>query len=448
MFAADLEIKPMIVQKFGGTSVGSAARMRQVADLATEAGASLLVLSAMSGTTNQLEEVSRLLTESNLYKAMQLLDEIERKHLLVAEELLTNPLAAQQYIQERLSSLKSDILLHYSEGSIGSLFQGIVVEGELFSTYLLAQYLRELGKEVFWFEASDAIQLNEAGEVDVAAIRERLQTTLRGIDAPLLLTQGFLCSDANGRLSNLGRGGSDYSAALLGAALEVEEIQIWTDIDGMHNNDPRYVEQTKALTELSYEEAENMAFFGASVLHPKTIQPAKEYSIPLRIKNTLNPSAKGSLVREKALEQEITAVAAKDQMVSLHLQTPEAELSPRFIVQVCALFERYGIAVEMLTTSNKALSLTVSESPSLIPLMEELKKIGQVEREDQLSLISVVGDLSADSKGIAERITSPLQRIPIRMITYGGKPHNFSVLVKTAEKQEALASLHENLFLN
>jgi len=441
----------MIVQKFGGTSVGSAERIKEVANLIQDEQQKIVVLSAMNGTTNQLQKVCDYLKQNNLFKAIVLLEEMEHSYQIIINELLDDKKARNNvrlFIVNRFSILKEQIVVHYNRGDIYVFYSTILTEGEQFSTYLLYQYLLGKKASAFLLQATDFMQLNQYGEPNIEVIKERLNTLLLSRKEQIIITQGFVCLDSMGVISNLNRGGSDYTASLIGAVVNAKEIQIWTDINGMHNNDPRFVMNTTVISHLSYEEAADLAYFGASVLHPSTIRPAQEYNIPIRIKDAFNPEQKGTYIQGTLPSEGITAIASKDHITSINIKSARKFLAPDFLSKVFEVFERYNTPIDMLSVSEISVSLTIDNKEYLSAIIKELKHLGQVEINKGLSIICIVGNMEGESRGVANRITDPLKEIPIRMIVYGGSKHNLSLLVKTQVKKDALEALHKKLFLN
>lgn len=436
----------MIVLKFGGTSVGSAQRMHEVAQLVSSNEPKIVVLSAMSGTTNSLVEIANYLYKKNHEGALDQILALEKKYIDTVNELYkTDEYKAKgnELIHSHFNYIKSftqDMFTIYEE-------KAILAQGELISTALFHFLLQEQGIKSALIPALNFMRIDKDNEPDLFYIRENIQ---REIDnqpnQAVYITQGFICRNSYGEIDNLKRGGSDYTASLVGAGINALEIQIWTDIDGMHNNDPRFVENTYPLSHLSFDEAAELAYFGAKILHPSSILPAKLANIPVRLKNTMQPDAEGTLVSSKTGKEGIKAIAAKDDITAVKIKSGRMLLAYGFMRKVFEIFEMYKTPIDMITTSEVAVSLTIDETQNLSKIVEELQKYGSVEIDENLSIICVVGNFIAESKGYALKIFDALQDIPIRMISYGGSKHNVSVLVNTSDKKAALQALNEKLF--
>lgn len=438
----------MLVLKFGGTSVGSATRIKEVANLINTSEKKLVVLSAMSGTTNSLVEIAGYLYKKNHDSANEAILALEKKYLEVIEELYTTPEFKEkgnELIKSHFTYIKSftqDMFTLFEE-------KAILAQGELISTALLHYYLKEQNIESVLVPSLNFMRTDKDGEPDLFYIKENVNREIsKNPDGKLFITQGFICRNAFGEIDNLKRGGSDYSASLIGVACSADEIQIWTDIDGMHNNDPRYVENTKPLASLSFDEAAELAYFGAKILHPASVQPCKIANIPVRLKNTLQPEASGTLISSETDGTGIKAIAVKDNITAIKIKSGRMLLAHGFMRKVFEIFETYKTSIDMITTSEVAVSVTIDDTKYLNDIVDELKKFGTVEVDENLSIICVVGDFIAESKGYALKIFGALKNISIRMISYGGSRHNVSLLVNTSDKNEALISLHKNLFEN
>ena len=436
----------MLVLKFGGTSVGSAARIKEVATLINSSEKKVVVLSAMSGTTNSLVEIANYLYKKNNDGANEAILALEKSYYQVIDELFSTESAKEkgrELIKSHFTHIKSftqDMFTLFEE-------KAILAQGELISTALMHYYLTEQNIDSVLIPALNFMRIDKDGEPDLFYIKENLNRVIdEKSDNNLFITQGFICRNAFGEIDNLRRGGSDYSAALLGVACNASEIQIWTDIDGMHNNDPRYVENTQPLSNLSFDEAAELAYFGAKILHPASVQPCKIANIPVRLKNTMQPKAEGTLVNGETNGHGIKAIAAKDGITAIKIKSGRMLLAHGFMRKVFEIFETYKTSIDMITTSEVAVSVTIDDTKYLNDIVDELKKYGTVEVDQDLSIICVVGDFIAESKGYALKVFGALQAISIRMISYGGSRHNVSLLVNTSDKKEALNSLHKNLF--
>lgn len=436
----------MIVLKFGGTSVGSAERIKAVAKLVDTTDKKLVVLSAMSGTTNKLVDIANYLYKKNNEAASELILVLEQNYFKVIDELFKTELYKQkgkELIVSHFKSIKSftqDLFTLFEEKSI-------LAQGELISTALLHFYLSENNINSVLIPALNFMRTDKDGEPDLFYIKENIKREINAHPKDtLFITQGFIARNAFGEIDNLKRGGSDYTASLVGVALKAKEIQIWTDIDGMHNNDPRIIENTKSLTNISFEEAAELAYFGAKILHPASVHPAKIANIPVRLKNTMKPEAFGTLITGKSNEKGIKAIAAKDDITAIKIKSGRMLLAHGFMRKVFEIFEIYKTPIDMITTSEVAVSITIDDTKYLTDIVDELKKYGTVETETNLSIICIVGDFIAESKGYAVTIFKALENIPIRMISYGGSRHNVSILVESKHKKDALTSLNSTLF--
>jgi len=438
----------MKVLKFGGTSVGSAQRMREVAELIHAPGQRrLVVLSAMSGTTNTLVAIARLLYDGDLAAATARIEIMRQDYHMVARELLPNEAVATVVIKQ-LDGVFRTLFDLTRQPLSASGERVILAQGELLSTYLFHQYVTGiLGREAVLLPALEFMRLDQDDEPDAAYIREHLAATLAPhAQEPLFITQGYICRNTQGHIDNLKRGGSDYSASLIGAAVSAEEIQIWTDIDGLHNNDPRVVPNTYPLRELSFDEAAELAYFGAKILHPSSVLPARLHGIPVRLLNTMQPEAPGTLISSKTGREAIKAVAAKDGITAINVKSSRMLLAHGFLRSLFEIFERYRTSIDMITTSEVAVSLTIDDASRLPQILEELRHFGTVEVDTEQTIICLVGNLSQANHGAAHRAFEALQNIPLRMISYGGSPNNISILVNTADKVQALQALNAGLF--
>ena len=437
----------MKVMKFGGTSVGSPERIKHVAELITESGEStFVVLSAMSGTTNTLIEISDYLYRKNPEGANEIINALEKKYMGHVEELYATDeyrQATRDFLRQEFDYLRSftkDIFTSFEEKSI-------VAQGEVMSTNMMVNYLQEKGIKAVLLSALDFMRTDKNGEPDPQYIKEKLAAIMMKNEGyQLYITQGFICRNAYGEVDNLLRGGSDYTASLIGAALPAEEIQIWTDIDGMHNNDPRVVEHTEAVSQLNFEEAAELAYFGAKILHPTCVQPAKYASIPVRVKNTMDPKANGTIIDNVVMRGKIKAVAAKDNITAIKIKSSRMLLATGFLRKVFEIFESYQTPIDMIATSEVGVSMSIDNQTHLTDIVNELKKYGTVTVDSDMTIICVVGDLDWSNLGFETLVLEALQNIPVRMISYGGSNYNISFLIKGSDKKRALQSLSEKLF--
>ena len=438
----------MKVLKFGGTSVGSAQRMKEVAKLITDGEQKIVVLSAMSGTTNTLVEISDYLYKKNPEGANEIINKLESKYKQHVDELF----ATQEYKQKGLEVVKShfDYIRSYTK-DLFTLFEEKVVlaQGELISTAMVNFYLQECGAKSVLLPALEFMRTDKNAEPDPVYIKEKLQAQLELYpDMDIYITQGFICRNAYGEIDNLQRGGSDYTASLIGAAVKASEIQIWTDIDGMHNNDPRIVQGTSPVRQLHFEEAAELAYFGAKILHPTCILPAKLNNIPVRLLNTMQPDAPGTLISNAIEKGKIKAVAAKDNITSIKIKSGRMLLATGFLRKVFKTFENYQTPIDMVTTSEVGVSVTIDNRKHLEEIVDDLKKYGTVTVDEDMVIVCVVGDLEWDNIGFEARIVQAMKDVPVRMISYGGSNYNVSLLIKASDKQRALQALSDHLFNN
>lgn len=433
--------------KFGGTSVGSPERMKGVASLITKSGEpTFIVLSAMSGTTNTLIEISDYLYRKNPEGANELINNLEQKYLGHVEELYSTEEYKQktrQFLSEEFNYLRTftkDLFTSFEEKSI-------VAQGEVLSTNMVVNYLQEQGIKATLLSALDFMRTDKNAEPDGQYIKEHLTAIMdENQGYQIYITQGFICRNAYGEVDNLQRGGSDYTASLVGAAINAEEIQIWTDIDGMHNNDPRVVEKTEAVRQLNFEEASELAYFGAKILHPTCVQPAKYAGIPVRLKNTMDPDAEGTIIDNTLVRRKIKAVAAKDNITVIKIKSSRMLGASGFLRKVFEIFESYQTSIDMITTSEVGVSMTIENNSHLAEIVDELKKYGTVTVDTEMCIVCVVGDLDWSNVGFETLATDAMKDIPVRMISYGGSNFNISFLIREEDKKRALQSLSTVLF--
>ncbi|MBR0334556.1 MAG: aspartate kinase [Bacteroidales bacterium] len=436
----------MKVLKFGGTSVGSASRMKQVYNIINNGEKKIVVLSAMSGTTNALLEIAAYLYKKNPDTANELINNLELKYFRTVDELYES----KEYSSQAIENLKAHF--EYIRSFTKKLFtlfeeKALVAQGELLSTMLFNLYLNERGIKSVLLPALDFMRINKNAEPETQYLREHLTALLEAnADADMYVTQGFICLNAYGEVDNLTRGGSDYSASLIGAAVAADEIQIWTDIDGMHNNDPRVVDKTSPVSFLSFDEAAELAYFGAKILHPTCILPAKLAKIPVRLLNTMQPEAHGTLISNKTEMHKIKAVAAKENITAIKIKSGRMLLAYGFLRRVFEIFESYQTPVDMICTSEVGVSMTIDNDKHLNEILDELKKIGTVSVDKDMVIICVVGDLDWENVGFESRVVDAVKDIPVRMISYGGSNYNISLLVKAEDKQRTLQALSTHLF--
>ena len=437
----------MKVMKFGGTSVGSPERMKGVASLVTESGEpTFIVLSAMSGTTNSLVEISDYLYKKNPEGANEVINNLEKKYMQHVEELYSTEEMKQttrEFLQGEFNYLRSftkDLFTSFEEKSI-------VAQGEMMSTNMVVNYLKEQGVKAVLLSALDFMRTDKNAEPDPQYIKEKLAAIMEENQGyQIYITQGFICRNAYGEVDNLQRGGSDYTASLIGAALPADEIQIWTDIDGMHNNDPRVVEHTEAVRQLNFEEAAELAYFGAKILHPTCVQPAKYAGIPVRLKNTMDPKADGTIIDNVIVRGKIKAVAAKDNITAIKIKSSRMLLATGFLRKVFEIFESYQTPIDMIATSEVGVSMSIDNDAHINDIVNELKKYGTVTVDSDMCIICVVGDLDWSNVGFETIATDAMKNIPVRMISYGGSNYNISFLIKEKDKKQALQNLSNVLF--
>ena len=433
--------------KFGGTSVGSPERMKGVASLVTESGEpTFIVLSAMSGTTNSLVEISDYLYKKNPEGANEVINNLEKKYMQHVEDLYSTDemkKTTREFLQGEFNYLRSftkDLFTSFEEKSI-------VAQGEIMSTNMVVNYLKEQGVKAVLLSALDFMRTDKNAEPDPQYIKEKLAAIMEDNQGyQIYITQGFICRNAYGEVDNLQRGGSDYTASLIGAALPADEIQIWTDIDGMHNNDPRVVEHTEAVRQLNFEEAAELAYFGAKILHPTCVQPAKYAGIPVRLKNTMDPKADGTIIDNVIVRGKIKAVAAKDNITAIKIKSSRMLLATGFLRKVFEIFESYQTPIDMIATSEVGVSMSIDNAAHLNDIVNELKKYGTVTVDSDMCIICVVGDLDWSNVGFETIATDAMKNIPVRMISYGGSNYNISFLIRERDKKQALQNLSNVLF--
>lgn len=434
------------VLKFGGTSVGSAQRIKDLVNLTVDGQPKIIVLSAMSGTTNALVEICEALYNKNTAKASDLIAALKQKYNKEVAELYARPETlekAGQLISNHFNYITAFTLDMFTANEE----KAILAQGELLSTAMYHYYLEELGVASVLLPALNFMRLDANEEPDLPYIEKYIGEELAKYEGHgVFITQGFICRNVFGEIDNLKRGGSDYTASIIGAAIRSPEIQIWTDIDGMHNNDPRMVSKTHPIQELSFDEAAELAYFGAKILHPTCILPAQKRNIPVRLKNTMQPKAQGTLIANIETQQGIKAVAAKDGITAINIKSDRMLLAYGFLRAVFEIFERYKTPIDMICTSEVAVSLTIDNSRHLADIIRELKDIAQVEVDENQTIISIVGRLPKDKAGYGHKVLEALKDIPLRMVSYGGSAHNISVLVSGNYKKEALQALNKGLF--
>lgn len=437
----------MKVTKFGGTSVGTPARMKDVASLITKSGEpTMVVLSAMSGTTNALVEIANYYYKKNPDGALEAVSQLEKKYNSYLDELYSTDECKEKIKEFFLKEF--DLLRSFTQANFSTFEEKVILaQGEIISTNMMTAYLQEQGVKTILLSAFDFIRTDRNSEPDIPFIKEHIRQIMKDNEGfQIYLTQGFICKNAYDDIDNLQRGGSDYTACLIGAALKCEEIQIWTDIDGMHNNDPRIVDDTKAVHQLNFEEAAELAYFGAKILHPTCILPAKFAGVPVRLLNTMEPDAPGTIIDNVVLRGSIKAVAAKDNITAIKIKSSRMLLASGFLCKVFEIFRDYNTPIDMITTSEVGVSVSIDNDTHLTQIVDELKKLGSVTVDTNMCIICVVGDLDWKNVGFESLATEAMKDIPVRMISYGGSNYNISYLISESDKKRALQSLSKYLF--
>lgn len=438
----------MKVLKFGGTSVGSPENMRAVMKIIADGEQKIVVLSAMSGTTNALVEISNFLKKKNRETAGMLINKLETGYREVVKNLFKkeeNRKKGQKIVKSSFNTIKSFTSGKFTQAGENT----ILAQGELISTQLFTLLMTEEGYDAKLLPALDFMRIDEDKMADSQYIRKHAERVLGEVgQATYYITQGYICRNVSGEIDNLQRGGSDYTASLVGAAIDAGEIQIWTDIDGFHNNDPRYVENTQKIEQLSFNEAAELAYFGAKILHPQTVFPARVQNIPVRLKNTMNPTDSGTLITSESSGAGIKAVAAKDGITAIKIRSDRMLMAYGFLKNVFKIFEEFKTPIDMISTSEVAVSLTIDNTENLKKILGELDKYGTVEVDRNMTIICIVGDIIGEERGFASKVFHALDGIPIRMISYGGSRYNISVLVPESQKVKTLQAISNNLLKN
>ncbi|MEN9598847.1 MAG: hypothetical protein RL596_1158 [Bacteroidota bacterium] len=437
----------MKVMKFGGTSVGKPARMQEVAQLVTkDEEKKIVVLSALSGTTNALVEISTSLAAGDRQNAKQKIEQLEAHyHQFINELVSTNEAQekAKSVIAEHFDFLQIILRISFSE----ALNKDILAQGELMSTKLFSVYLEEKGVDHILLPALEFMTIDTNEEPQLGSIKVKLAQLLKKhSDKKILVTQGYICRNARGEVDNLKRGGSDYTASLVAAACNASVCEIWTDIDGMHNNDPRIVNKTMAIEQLSFDEAAELAYFGAKILHPTCIWPAQQENVPVKLLNTMQPTATGTVITKEAGSVGVKAVAAKDGIIAIKIKSSRMLLAYGFLRKVFEVFEKYKTSIDMITTSEVAVSVTIDNAQFLNQIVKELEPFGTVDIEKEQTIVSIVGNEIAQTDHVLQKLFESLKDIPVTMVSYGGSPHNISLLVPGTDKIKTLQRLNAGLF--
>jgi aspartate kinase len=436
----------MKVLKFGGTSVETPEKIQSITNLIADHERKIVVLSAMGGTTDSLVEISNCLSKNNKEKASELTNKMEKKYKQVVTQLFKTEKhknKAMEMIYSHFNHIRSFFYKSYSRLQAKS----VLARGELISAALLHYFMEEQNIKTVLLSALDFMRIDRMEEPDEFYIKENLERELKHHpEEKIFITQGYICRNAFGEIDNLKRGGSDFTASLIAAAINAGELQIWTDISGFHNNDPRYVKNTRSIKKLSFDEAAELAYFGAKILHPSSVVPCKLKDIPVKLKNTMMPKDQGTIITNSFPKENIKAVAAKDEITAIKIKSNRMLLAFGFIRRVFEVFERYQTPVDVITTSEVAVSVTIDKTLLLDQILEDLKNLGEIEVEDKQSIICIVGNLLPDKKGIVAKIFNALVDIPVRMISYGGSQYNLTLLVNTKDKVNTLEMLNKNLF--
>ena len=437
----------MKIMKFGGTSVGKPERMHHIAGLVTnQTEPVIVVLSALSGTTNVLVEIGGLIAKGDRVTAKQSIDKLEKHYQDFINELVKKDdtvAKAKSIIAEHFEFLNIILRISFSE----ALSKDILAQGELLSTKLFCIYLEEQGIDHMLLPALEFMTIDHYDEPQIGSIKVKLSQLLtKNKSKNLFVTQGYICRNARGEVDNLKRGGSDYSASLIGAAINASVCEIWTDIDGMHNNDPRIVKKTVPVEHMSFDEAAELAYFGAKILHPASIWPAQQFKIPVKLLNTMQPEAKGTTITEQAGSVGVKAVAAKDNIIAIRIKSSRMLLAYGFLRKIFEVFEKYRTPIDMITTSEVAVSLTIDNVANIKDIIKELEPFGTVEIDENQTIISVVGNEIARTEDMVKKLFGSIMNIPVRMVSYGGSPHNISLLIPAEYKTQILQQLNKGMF--
>ena len=437
----------MKVLKFGGTSVGKPERMHQVTKLITKDNEpKIVVLSALSGTTNVLVSISDLIASGNRTSAKQKIDELEAHYRKFVQDLVTTEAArkkANAIITEHFEFLNIILKISFSE----ALNKDILAQGELMSTKLFSVYLEEKNIAHVLLPALEFMSIDANEEPMLGSIKLKLNQLLeQNKKKKLFITQGYICRNIKGEVDNLKRGGSDYTASLIAAAINADVCEIWTDIDGMHNNDPRIVNKTVPVEQLSFDEAAELAYFGAKILHPTCIWPAQLFNVQVKLLNTMQPTAKGTTIQEDANSTGVKAVAAKDGIIAIKIKSSRMLLAYGFLRKIFEVFEKYRTSIDMITTSEVAVSVTVDSDANLESIIKELEPFGNVEVDKDQSIVSIVGNEIAQTPDVLKKVFDAISSVPVRMVSYGGSRHNISLLVPAEYKKQTLQLLNSGVF--
>ncbi|WP_163516162.1 aspartate kinase [Gelidibacter japonicus] len=435
----------MLVLKFGGTSVGSIENMTNVKNIINDGQRKVVVLSAMSGTTNSLVTISECIKYKEIENALELISDLHKTYIQTVNQLIHQPNLREEahlYVSSIFNMLNATVNVNYST----VLSNKIVAQGELLSTFIFSRFLLQEGLNAQLLPALDFMRIDKFSEPDSFYIRQNFNRIINELpEADIYITQGFICLDAEGQIANLQRGGSDYTATIIGAALNAKEVQIWTDIDGFHNNDPRFVPETHAISNLSFDEAAELAYFGAKILHPQTVTPVRDLDIPVRLKDTNSPTAHGTLITNDIHGEGIKAIAAKDGITAIKIKSARMLLAHGFLKKVFEIFEKYETSIDMITTSEIAISLTIDDTKNLSEIVNELEKFSRVEIDSYRTIVCLVGNHIVYHPD-TPKLFQILQDVNVRMISYGGSSNNISLLINTSDKLETLRKLNRYVF--
>ncbi len=437
----------MFILKFGGTSVGKPERLRKVGDIVLRTpGKKVVVLSALSGTTNTLVKIGDYLLGGHLAEAGNEIVKLEQRYKEYAGALFTS--TEFQAIGMEIVGRYFIEIRRLAEGRFDDrAYRELLAQGELASTEFFFNHLRERQVGCRLLPALEFMSIDESQEPELEEINKKLTAFLSSAEQPeIYITQGYICRNHRNEIDNLKRGGSDYTASLIGAALRAKEVQIWTDIDGMQNNDPRVVKNTLPIAELTFDEASELAYFGAKILHPSTIVPAQKRGVPVRLKNTMDETAPGTLISNQGTSRQVKAVAAKDGIIAINIKSSRMLLAYGFLRQVFEVFERHRTPIDMISTSEVAVSLTIDDDRHLNSIVSDLQVFGVITVDHDQSIICVVGNKLAERQGVLNEVFRSLADVPVRMVSFGGSLNNISILVDKRHKEQSLRLLNKGLF--
>lgn len=436
----------MKVLKFGSAAIGSVDKIQAVASIVEKEKNNIIVLSSIKGTAETLAEISKYLYNKNQEGAFELINQLDDTYTSLISDLFETEeyrVKALKFIRWRIDYIRS-----FSK-DLFTLFEERIVmsQGELISTDIFSFYFSERGTKAITIPALDFVRTDKNSVPDQDFLKEQLGPLLNvSEDVDLFMTQGYICRNVYGEIDDLRKGGSDYTASLIGSSLKLEEIQIWADVDVMQNNDSRYIKGTKAIRKLNFDEAAELTYFGEKILHPSSILPAKIANVPVRLKNTMNPDAEGTLISNDTDPGVIKAVAAKEGITVIQVRSAKMLLAHGFLRRILEVFDDYQTPIDMLTTSEVGVSITIDDARRLRDITDDLKKYGTVSVDEDMAIVCVIGDLNWLNIGFESQIADALKDIPIRMISYGGSNYNMSFLVRKKDKEKSLNLLNNKLF--